>query len=95
MLLQSLTLKVVAPDKKVLEAPGTAVPKTQRPEKVKADAATITSLDEDREKASQAATKDLQTPNRNSQKALTAYRDIELADKRSEIQSLVGVNLFV
>ncbi len=92
----------LAPERKQLEAPGTAVPKTARSEQVKADPATILTLDEERNKAANAPGNidsiegsKLDAPDRNAQKALTAYRDVGLADKRSEIQALVGVDLFV
>jgi hypothetical protein len=59
---------------------------------VRADITTIEKLEADRSDQHQAT---LDAPDRNTQKAITAYRDLANTQKREEIQSLVGVDLFV
>jgi capsule polysaccharide export protein KpsE/RkpR len=59
---------------------------------IKSDAATVQRLDADRAKQPHA---NFDAPDRNTQKALTAYRDVGKAQEREKYQSLVGVDLFV
>jgi hypothetical protein len=66
-------------------------PATNTPQ-VKADREAIKFLDEDRQNKEK---HNLDSPDRATKEALTAYRDVASTDKREEIQSLVGVDLFV
>lgn len=98
-------VKDLAAEKKLLDAP-LVVPQSQ--EVVKADEATLLQLDADRHQHqhqqqqqqqqqadSNEAGASRDAPDRHTKQALTAYRDVGLAEKRSEIQALVGVDIYV
>lgn len=85
-------LKDTALEKRSVELPQSKVSDVFNDPIVNHDAATIELLDADRDKKNQSGQ---DSPDSKTAKALTAYRDIANADKRSEIQSLVGVDLHV
>lgn len=102
---QKTGIRDVIAEKKLLDDPGRAVPEVAGGGEVRADEATLLSLDAERENQGEgqnggnrdgnSGNASLDTPDRNTQKALTAYRNVALADRRSEIASLVGVDIFV
>lgn len=85
-------LKLPGGEKRPVDLPVKNVEPTTKAPQVKADREAIKLLDEDRQKQEK---HNLDSPDRATKQALTAYRDVANADKREEIQSLVGVDLFV
>jgi hypothetical protein len=85
-------LTIPGGEKRPVDLPVNKVEPTTNTPQVRADSQAIKILDEDRQKQEK---DNLDAPNRATKLALTAYRDVAKADKREEIQSLVGVDLFV
>jgi hypothetical protein len=103
-------IKDVTADKKLAEDQKLQPKKLPEGEVKAADEATLARLDAERQAAADDNSSNgnsnsnsnndkghdgLEKPDPYTKKALTAYRDVGLAEKRSEIQSLVGVDVYI